>query len=83
MKIVAIETHLIRVPCDIGAAPTAFLGVGWSSLDTLLVRASSPTRGSMAGAKALVTPAARRRASSSIHSSLRPCSARTRATFAA
>ena len=38
MKIVAIETHLIRVPCDIGAAPTAFLGVGWSSLDTLLVR---------------------------------------------
>ncbi len=38
MKIVAIETHLIRVPCDIGAAPTAFLGVGWSNLDTLLVR---------------------------------------------
>ena len=38
MKIVAIETHLIRVPCDIGAAPTPFLGVGWSSLDTLLVR---------------------------------------------
>ena len=38
MKIVAIETHLIRVPCDIGAAPTAFVGVGWSSLDTLFVR---------------------------------------------
>ena len=38
MKIVAIETHLIRVPCDIGATPIAFLGVGWSSLDTLLVR---------------------------------------------
>jgi D-galactarolactone cycloisomerase len=38
MKIVAIETHLIRVRCDIGAAPIAFLGVGWSSLDTLLVR---------------------------------------------
>ena len=38
MKIVAIETHLIRVPCDIGAVPTAFLGVGWSSLDALLVR---------------------------------------------
>ena len=38
MKIVAIETHLIRVPCDIGAAPTAFLGVGWAALDTLLVR---------------------------------------------
>ncbi len=38
MKIVAIETHFIRVPCDSGAAPTAFVGVGWSSLDTLLVR---------------------------------------------
>ena len=38
MKIVAIETHLIRVPCNIGAAPTAFLGVGWATLDTLLVR---------------------------------------------
>ena len=38
MKIVAIESHLIRVPCDIGAAPTAFVGVGWSSLDTLFVR---------------------------------------------
>ena len=38
MKIVAIETHLIRVPCDIGAARTAFLGVGWATLDTLLVR---------------------------------------------
>jgi hypothetical protein len=38
MKIVAIETHLIRVPCDLGAAPTAFVGVGWSSLDTLFVR---------------------------------------------
>ena len=38
MKIIAIETHLIRVPCDIGATPTAFVGVGWSSLDTLFVR---------------------------------------------
>ena len=39
MKIVAIETLSgIRVPCDIGATPIAFLGVGWSSLDTLLVR---------------------------------------------
>jgi D-galactarolactone cycloisomerase len=38
MKIVAIETHHIRVPCDIGAAPTAFVGVGWTTLDTLFVR---------------------------------------------
>ncbi len=38
MKIVAIETHLIRVPCDIGTAPTAFVGVGWSTVDTLFVR---------------------------------------------
>jgi L-alanine-DL-glutamate epimerase-like enolase superfamily enzyme len=38
MKIVAVETHLIRVPCDIGAPPTAFSGVGWSSIDTLLMR---------------------------------------------
>jgi D-galactarolactone cycloisomerase len=38
MKIVAIETHHIRVPCDIGAAPTAFVGVGSTTLDTLFVR---------------------------------------------
>lgn len=38
MKIIAVETHLIRVPCDIGAAPTAFNGVGWATMDTLLLR---------------------------------------------
>jgi D-galactarolactone cycloisomerase len=38
MKIVALETHLIRVPCDIGAAPTAFSGVNWASIDTLFLR---------------------------------------------
>jgi L-alanine-DL-glutamate epimerase-like enolase superfamily enzyme len=38
MKIIAVETHLIRVPCDIGAAPAAFIGVGWQTMDTLLVR---------------------------------------------
>jgi L-alanine-DL-glutamate epimerase-like enolase superfamily enzyme len=38
MKIIAVETHLIRVPCDIGAAPTAFSGVAWSSIDTLFLR---------------------------------------------
>jgi L-alanine-DL-glutamate epimerase-like enolase superfamily enzyme len=38
MKIIALETQIIRVPCDIGAAPTAFGGVAWSTLDTLLVR---------------------------------------------
>jgi D-galactarolactone cycloisomerase len=38
MKIVCVETHLIRVPCNIGAAPTPFSGVGWTSIDTLLLR---------------------------------------------
>jgi L-alanine-DL-glutamate epimerase-like enolase superfamily enzyme len=38
MKIVALETHLIRVPCDIGSAPTAFSGVNWASIDTLFLR---------------------------------------------
>ena len=38
MKITAIETHFIRVPCDLGASPRAFAGFGWQSLDTLLVR---------------------------------------------
>lgn len=38
MKISAVEIHFIRVPCSIGAAPTAFIGVGWASMDTLLLR---------------------------------------------
>lgn len=38
MKITAVETHLIRVPCDMGAAPRAFSGVGWTTMDTLFVR---------------------------------------------
>ncbi len=38
MKIVAAETHLIRVPCDTGAPPRAFSGVGWASIDTLFLR---------------------------------------------
>jgi L-alanine-DL-glutamate epimerase-like enolase superfamily enzyme len=38
MKIAAVETHLIRVPCDIGAPPTPFAGVGWTSIDTLFLR---------------------------------------------
>ena len=38
MKIVAIETHWIRVRCDIGATARSVSGVTWSTLDTLLVR---------------------------------------------
>jgi D-galactarolactone cycloisomerase len=38
MKITALETHLIRVPCNSGAPPTEFVGVGWSSVDTLFLR---------------------------------------------
>jgi len=38
MKIVAIETQIIRVPADLGAAPRAFGGVSWATQDTLFVR---------------------------------------------
>jgi D-galactarolactone cycloisomerase len=38
MKIIAAETHLIRVKCDMGVPPRAFAGVAWGSLDTLLLR---------------------------------------------
>ncbi len=38
MKITAIETHHIRVNCDIGATAEAFSGLNWTRLDTLLVR---------------------------------------------
>jgi L-alanine-DL-glutamate epimerase-like enolase superfamily enzyme len=38
MKIERIEIHLIRVPFDMGAAPTAFAGMTWTSVDSLFVR---------------------------------------------
>jgi len=38
MKITRIELHLIRVPFDMGAAPTAFAGMNWTSVDSLFVR---------------------------------------------
>jgi len=38
MKIECIEIHLVRVPFDMGAAPTAFAGMNWTSVDTLFVR---------------------------------------------
>jgi L-alanine-DL-glutamate epimerase-like enolase superfamily enzyme len=38
MKIARIEVHLIRVPFDMGAAPTAFGGMNWTSVDSLFVR---------------------------------------------
>lgn len=38
MKITRIEIHAIRVPFDMGAAPRAFAGMGWTSVDSLFVR---------------------------------------------
>ena len=38
MKITRIELHLIRVPFDMGAAPTAFAGMSLTSVDSLIVR---------------------------------------------
>ena len=38
MKITRIEGHLIRVPFDMGAAPKAFAGMNWTSVDSLFVR---------------------------------------------
>jgi D-galactarolactone cycloisomerase len=38
MKISRIEIHLIRVPFDMGAAPKAFAGMNWTSVDSLFVR---------------------------------------------
>lgn len=38
MKITRIEIHLIRVPFDMGAAPTSFAGMNWTSVDSLFVR---------------------------------------------
>jgi D-galactarolactone cycloisomerase len=38
MKIERIEAHVIRVPFDMGAAPRAFAGMNWTSVDSLFVR---------------------------------------------
>ena len=38
MKIIQIDAHLIRVPIDMGAAPKAFAGTNWTSIDSLFVR---------------------------------------------
>ena len=38
MKISRLECHLIRVPFDMGAAPTAFAGMNLTSVDSLFVR---------------------------------------------
>jgi hypothetical protein len=38
MKITRIELHLIRVPFDMGAAPTAFAGMNLTSVDSLFVQ---------------------------------------------
>jgi L-alanine-DL-glutamate epimerase-like enolase superfamily enzyme len=38
MKISHVEVHLIRVPFDMGAAPKAFAGMNWTSVDSLFVR---------------------------------------------
>ena len=38
VKITRIELHLIRVPFDMGAAPTAFAGMNLTSVDSLFVR---------------------------------------------
>jgi L-alanine-DL-glutamate epimerase-like enolase superfamily enzyme len=43
VKIVAIETHHIRVPFTIGTAPTEFVGVRWTELETLFVRVVTDT----------------------------------------
>ena len=41
MKIERIEAHLIRVPFDMGAAPKAFAGMSWTSVDSLFVRVTT------------------------------------------
>jgi L-alanine-DL-glutamate epimerase-like enolase superfamily enzyme len=38
LKIDRIELHPIRVPFDMGAAPTRFAGMDWTAIDTLFVR---------------------------------------------
>ena len=41
----SIEVHLIRVPFDMGAAPTAFAGMNLTSVDSLFVRGSQLAEG--------------------------------------
>ena len=41
MKITRIEVHRIRVPFDMGAAPKAFAGMAWTSVDSLFVRVTT------------------------------------------
>jgi L-alanine-DL-glutamate epimerase-like enolase superfamily enzyme len=43
MTISRIEAHLIRVPFDMGAAPKAFAGMNWTSVDSLFVRVCTET----------------------------------------
>ena len=43
MNISRIEAHLIRVPFDMGAAPRAFAGMAWTSVDSLFVRVLTDT----------------------------------------
>lgn len=38
MNVSRIEAHLLRVPFDMGAAPRAFAGMAWTSVDSLFVR---------------------------------------------
>jgi D-galactarolactone cycloisomerase len=38
MKIIAAETHMVRVKFDMGAPPREFAGAKWSNMDTLFVR---------------------------------------------
>jgi D-galactarolactone cycloisomerase len=60
MNITRIELHLIRVPFDMGAAPKAFAGMTWTSVDSLFVRVC--TQALMAGARGGATSPARPRA---------------------
>lgn len=38
MKIVAVESHVVSLPFDMGGPHTSFAGVPWTHLDILLVR---------------------------------------------
>ena len=41
MNITGIDVHVIRVPFDMGAAPKAFAGMNWTSVDSLFVCVST------------------------------------------